>query len=514
MTTIPTQAELATLALETARRCGVDLDAVAGDVTTVSPVNGQQVTTLARHGAAEVDAAVTRAQDAFLAWRRVPAPARGAVVKRFGELLAEHQDDLADLVTHRGRQDPLRGARRGPGDDRHLRLRGRPVAPALRPDHAVRAPRPPADGDLAPARRRRRDLARSTSRRRCGRGTPRSRWSAATPSSGSPPSSRPSPRWPATPCSLQAAGRARRASGTRRRSCSAAPAAGEALVGHPRRRPARQRHRLDPDGPQRRAARRGAVRPVAARARRQQRRRGRPERRPRPRRARHRLLGGRHRGPALHDHAPGDRPPQRRRRADRPAGLGVRAAAHRQPDGRRRPSSARWSTSGRTTRWPRPSSRRRPTAARSSVGGGRVLEDAAPDAYYVTPGDRADGEAVRRGRPRDLRAAALRAAVRRLRRGDRPQQRRPAGPVLEHLHLRPSPRPSCFCSAEGSDCGIVNVNIGTSGAEIGGAFGGEKETGGGRESGSDAWRAYMRRATNTINYSGELPLAQGVDFTV
>ena len=71
-----------------------------------------------------------------------------------------------------------------------------------------------------------------------------------------------------------------------------------------------------------------------------------------------------------------------------------------------------------------------------------------------------------------------------------------------------------FVSAEGSDCGIVNVNIGTSGAEIGGAFGGEKETGGGRESGSDAWRAYMRRATNTVNYSGELPLAQGVNFTV
>ncbi len=69
-----------------------------------------------------------------------------------------------------------------------------------------------------------------------------------------------------------------------------------------------------------------------------------------------------------------------------------------------------------------------------------------------------------------------------------------------------------FLSAAGSDCGIANVNIGTSGAEIGGAFGGEKETGGGRESGSDAWKAYMRRATNTINYSNELPLAQGVTF--
>ncbi|WP_395141142.1 aldehyde dehydrogenase family protein [Schlegelella aquatica] len=69
-----------------------------------------------------------------------------------------------------------------------------------------------------------------------------------------------------------------------------------------------------------------------------------------------------------------------------------------------------------------------------------------------------------------------------------------------------------FLSARGSDCGIANVNIGTSGAEIGGAFGGEKETGGGRESGSDCWKAYMRRATNTINYSGALPLAQGVKF--
>jgi aldehyde dehydrogenase (NAD+) len=69
-----------------------------------------------------------------------------------------------------------------------------------------------------------------------------------------------------------------------------------------------------------------------------------------------------------------------------------------------------------------------------------------------------------------------------------------------------------FLGADGSDCGIANVNIGTSGAEIGGAFGGEKHTGGGRESGSDAWKAYMRRATNTVNYSSELPLAQGVHF--
>jgi len=71
-----------------------------------------------------------------------------------------------------------------------------------------------------------------------------------------------------------------------------------------------------------------------------------------------------------------------------------------------------------------------------------------------------------------------------------------------------------FLSQEGSDCGLANVNIGTSGAEIGGAFGGEKDTGGGRESGSDAWKSYMRRQTNTINYSSDLPLAQGVNFDI
>ena len=71
-----------------------------------------------------------------------------------------------------------------------------------------------------------------------------------------------------------------------------------------------------------------------------------------------------------------------------------------------------------------------------------------------------------------------------------------------------------FLSARGSDCGIANVNMGTSGAEIGGAFGGEKETGGGRESGSDSWKAYMRRQTQTVNFGTSLPLAQGVEFNV
>jgi aldehyde dehydrogenase (NAD+) len=117
----------------------------------------------------------------------------------------------------------------------------------------------------------------------------------------------------------------------------------------------------------------------------------------------------------------------------------------------------------------------------------------------------------RSGADRNLRADPLRDAVQDARRGDRAAQRGAAGPVVVDLHqnLREAER---FLSAAGSDCGIANVNIGTSGAEIGGAFGGEKETGGGRESGSDAWKAYMRRQTNTINYSDALPLAQGIKF--
>ena len=148
------------------------------------------------------------------------------------------------------------------------------------------------------------------------------------------------------------------------------------------------------------------------------------------------------------------------------------------------------------------------------AGGGRVLEDEAPDAYYVQPAIVRIDDADRRRRSSETfapllyvlpyddfdEAIALNNAV-------------PQG-LSSSVFTYDQAEAERFLSAEGSDCGIVNVNIGTSGAEIGGAFGGEKETGGGRESGSDAWRAYMRRATNTVNFSGELPLAQGVDFTV
>lgn len=147
------------------------------------------------------------------------------------------------------------------------------------------------------------------------------------------------------------------------------------------------------------------------------------------------------------------------------------------------------------------------------TGGERVLETRFPNAFYVRPAivempaqtatvchetfapilyvmayaDLDDAIALQNGVPQGLSSAIFSNDVREV---------------------------ESFLSASGSDCGIANVNIGTSGAEIGGAFGGDKETGGGRESGSDAWKAYMRRATNTINYSRELPLAQGVRFEV
>jgi len=147
------------------------------------------------------------------------------------------------------------------------------------------------------------------------------------------------------------------------------------------------------------------------------------------------------------------------------------------------------------------------------AGGGRELEESAPNAFYATPAivridEQTDVVARETFAPLlyvvpydDFEEAiALNNAV-------------PQG-LSSSVFTSDQAEAEKFVSAEGSDCGIVNVNIGTSGAEIGGAFGGEKETGGGRESGSDAWRAYMRRATNTVNYSGELPLAQGVNFTV
>ncbi len=147
------------------------------------------------------------------------------------------------------------------------------------------------------------------------------------------------------------------------------------------------------------------------------------------------------------------------------------------------------------------------------VGGGRVLAGDAPEARYVEPAivtmpaqtdivrTETFGPLLHVLRYDDIdEAVALHNDV-------------PQG-LASSIFTNDVREAERFMAADGSDCGIANVNIGPSGAEIGGAFGGEKETGGGRESGSDAWKSYMRRATNTINYSTSLPLAQGVQFDV
>lgn len=147
------------------------------------------------------------------------------------------------------------------------------------------------------------------------------------------------------------------------------------------------------------------------------------------------------------------------------------------------------------------------------TGGERLLQEQHPRAFYVRPAIvemPAQTETVRR----ETFAPILYVmGYREFEDALRLQNDVPQG-LSSSIFSTDMREAEVFLSARGSDCGIANVNIGTSGAEIGGAFGGEKETGGGRESGSDSWRTYMRRATNTINYSRDLPLAQGVRFDI
>jgi aldehyde dehydrogenase (NAD+) len=147
------------------------------------------------------------------------------------------------------------------------------------------------------------------------------------------------------------------------------------------------------------------------------------------------------------------------------------------------------------------------------TGGERTLETAYPDAYYVRPAlvEMPGQTAIVREETFApilyvMRYRTLEQAI--ALHNDVPQG---LSSCIFTTDLREA---EIFLSAAGSDCGIANVNIGPSGAEIGGAFGGEKDTGGGRESGSDAWKAYMRRQTNTVNYSHALPLAQGIKFDI
>lgn len=145
------------------------------------------------------------------------------------------------------------------------------------------------------------------------------------------------------------------------------------------------------------------------------------------------------------------------------------------------------------------------------VGGKRVLADEMPDAYYVEPSIVKMPSQTQVMHEETFAPILYVVTYSSLDEAIALQNGVPQG-LSSAIFTQDQAEAEIFVSSRGSDCGIANVNIGTSGAEIGGAFGGEKETGGGRESGSDAWQTYMRRATNTVNYSGELPLAQGVKF--
>jgi aldehyde dehydrogenase (NAD+) len=509
MTTIPSQSELSALALDTARRCGVEVEALTGDVATSSPINGQRIASLTWRAAAYVDEAVGRAGEAFHAWRRVPAPQRGALVKRWAELLTEHKDDLATLVSIEAGK--ITSEARGEVQEMidicdfavglSRQLYGRTM-PSERPGHRLMETWHPLGvvGVVSAFN------------------FPAAVWSWNTAIAlvcGDPVVWKPSELTPLTSLACQAvlaqAIAEQGAPEALAQVVLGGPEVGRALVEH---------HGialLSATGSTRMGR---AVGPRVA-----------------ERFGRSLLeLGGNNAavvtGSADLDLAvrgivfaaagtAGQRCTTMRRVIAHSSIIDeltdrLESAYARLPIGNPMaegtlvgPLVSRTAYDAMTAAL----QEARADGGELVVGGGRAFEDLAPEAFYAQPAvvrmkqqtdvvaretfapllyvlpydDFADAIAINNAVPQGLSSSVFTSDV---------------------------AEAELFLSAEGSDCGIVNVNIGTSGAEIGGAFGGEKETGGGRESGSDAWRAYMRRATNTVNFSGELPLAQGVDFTV
>ena len=509
MPQIPSPSELNQLAVDTARRCGVDLDSMAGDVVTTSPVNGGPLATVGWVDGSDVDDAVTRAQAAFLHWRAVPAPARGALVKRLGELLAVHKDDLATLISlevgkivseARGEvQEMIDICDFAVGLSRQLY--GRTMT-SERPGHRLMETWHPLGvvGVVSAFN------------------FPAAVWSWNTAVAlvcGDPVIWKPSELAPLTALASNAI-LARAIA-----DCGAPADLGQVLIGGSDVGEALVDHAgvalLSATGSTRMGR---AVGPRVA-----------------DRFGRSLLeLGGNNaavvtpsadldlttRGVVFSAAGTaGQRCTTMRRVIAHSSVLDelterLVSAYGRLPIGNPMqdgtlvgPLINRAAYEGMEQAIERAGTE----GGKLVAGGGRALEEEAPDAFYANPSivrvdQQTDVVAQETFAPllyvlpyEDFdEAVALNNAV-------------PQG-LSSSVFTSDQAEAERFLSAEGSDCGIVNVNIGTSGAEIGGAFGGEKETGGGRESGSDAWRAYMRRATNTINYSGELPLAQGVDFTV
>ena len=509
MRKIPNSSALNQLALTTAGRCGVDVDAVTGDVVTISPINGESLAHVSWVEGSAVDASVARAQAAFLQWRAVPAPARGALVKRLGELLAVHKNDLATLISlevgkitseARGEvQEMIDICDFAVGLSRQLY--GRTMT-SERPGHRLMETWHPLGvvGVISAFN------------------FPAAVWSWNTAVAlvcGDPVIWKPSELAPLTALASHAILAQAIA------DCGAPADLNQVLIGGADIGTALVEHPgvalLSATGSTRMGR---AVGPRVA-----------------DRFGRSLLeLGGNNaavvsptadldlttRGVVFSAAGTAGQRCTTMRRViahgsvideltDRlVSAYGRLPVGNPMEDGTLvGPLINRAAYEGMEKAIERAANE----GGKLVAGGGRELEGAAPNAFYARPSIvRIDQqtEVVAQETFAPLlyvlpyddfeEAIALNNAV-------------PQG-LSSSVFTSDQAEAEKFVSAEGSDCGIVNVNIGTSGAEIGGAFGGEKETGGGRESGSDAWRAYMRRATNTVNYSGELPLAQGVNFTV
>ncbi len=486
------------------------LDGSGATLLARSPINGETLAEFSMAEASQVAAAVDAAADAFLAWRLVPAPQRGEFVRRFGETLRRHKSDLAIIVSREAGkiiQEAL-------GEVQEMidicdfavglsrQLYGKTIA-SERPGHRLIEQWHPL-GPIGVITAFNFPVAVWA-------------WNAAIAwVCGDTVVWKPSEKTPLCAIACQALVQQTLADGADVPPAISCLVVGGQDAGQTTRRfreaAAHFRDRFGADGPRGRGNGRAAARPIAPRTGRQQRDDRHAVGRSRSGRPRDRLRGRRHMRPAVHDAPAADRSRIDRRRSARPAARGIRASSDRRSGD---PGYAR-RTADRRTRGRRPWMRRsrRPAASGGKVhGGGRVPAGVPEGGCFVRPAiveisDRApivqqetfapilyllryrtfdEAIAIHNAVPQGLSSAILTTDVREAER---------------------------FCSPAGSDCGIVNVNIGTSGAEIGGAFGGEKETGGGRESGSDAWKQYMRRVTNTINYSDELPLAQGIEFDV
>lgn len=508
-TELPDSTELSERTAAAAQRCGVELNAIAGDKCNRSPINGAQISTVRWVDATAVDVAVERARVAFLQWRTVPAPVRGALVKRLGELLAEHKEDIGELISLEvGKitsealgevQEMIDICDFAVGLSRQLYGR---TMPSERPGHRLMETWHPLGviGVISAFN------------------FPAAVWSWNTAVAlvcGNTVIWKPSELAPLTAAASvalldQAIADVGAPQGLSQLLIGGADV-GQALVDHagvnlisatgstrmgrtvgPRVADRFGRSLLELGGNNAaivapsadlELATRGIVFSAAGTA---------GQRCTTMRRviAHSSIIDGLvERLQSAYGRLPIGNPLE--------AGTLVGPLIHQGAyDSMTAALEAAASQGGKVV-----------------AGGGRCLDDQADEAYYVEP-----AIVVIDSQTDIVRAETFAPIIYVMPYDDLPaaiamNNDVPQG-LSSSIFTSDQAEAELFLSVEGSDCGISNVNIGTSGAEIGGAFGGEKETGGGRESGSDAWRAYMRRATNTVNYSGELPLAQGVDFTV